>query len=272
MYEKRGGNGDQYVLSPAVRRLLEEREDRKRYAGPRPRRFWYDIEPDKWSLSKADSPDAFRRAVDEYNEDNTDPRLVTNYWRKLWTKWGKVEGRSFEVPDVDYSRDELACLREEGSEMVYMPQGVGWRMLDKLAPSLNLRANAIILDHLEDSDDGGVKSGWLHVERALVRPNKNHTEREAIEMFRAEGRAPLDFVTYGISTISSKVSRRSYLDEVDRDINPPVITWTRLPGSRLYGRCISVQGSPSGNLRISTGIDPDNKDINIGARSKGAKR
>lgn len=162
--------------------------------------------------------DLFTQAITEVKKSPT-PESVTNYWRAKLQVDGARAGLSIEVPDCDWTEEEIKRPMVDirgnpvSAMMVYIPEQLIGKeslvILGKMYPQMGIysvREDTPITDTHETT-------GWIKVEATIAAPNLNTSQKELEDFAKKQGYLGQTESTYILASQASKDLNDHYFDE-----------------------------------------------------------
>lgn len=199
-------------------------------------------------------------AIAAFNASRLTPELLTAHFRDVWTQRGGRIGKTYDVPDLSATPDQLAEIYRGGRRISLVPRGIILEDLGRIFPDMRSWATSKGTTIKSDHSEGG----YLAVETSLDAPNLGSDEGQLRTLFKSQGRQGMTLPTYIIASQDSKLLTGHYLDEK---------TWSRLLGSRDRGgggRVISAYFDSGGDLDVRSPIGRRFRDPGLGGRSEEA--
>lgn len=216
--------------------------------------------------------EGLRPFVQEYQAEKPTPALVNHTWQNTWNVIGEFVEYKYQVPSCDRTVEELAQLREQGREVLlipdvlYTPQGLV--MLGEAFPLMGSWATdpreAVKIKY------GSVRGGCIDIEMSPDAPYRTAsglTEQQLREKIAEDSRRLRRLLTgqrlptYFIGSQFSQLTKE-YFD---------LRTWSRLPGSVFAGRVLGAAFFYSVGRVYVGNWSPGRQGPDLGGRSEGRK-
>lgn len=219
-----------------------------------------------------ESDGVLNQAIAELKANPFSPEANTNYERARLRAKGKVIGLEVIVPACDWTEAEIRrpMKDKEGKEvppmMIYLPDELmGQEGLVKLGQMYPKMGSSSVQGGttVQDSSDANKKGGWIKVEATVDAPNLNTTQGDLEKHAKKTGYFPQRENVYILAAQKSEDLGGCYFDEGQ--------TWSRL-GSRVGGSVVSARFDPNGTLGVDWGLDPRDRDANLGGRFEEVKK
>ncbi len=180
---------------------------------------------------------------------------ITAHLRGVWAERGSRIGKTYDVPELSATPDQLAEIYQDGRRISYVPRGIKLADLGKMFP--DMRSWATSDGTLVRSDQS--KGGYFAVEASVDAPNLRTNEDQLRTLFTSIG---ITLPTYIVASQDSKLETGHYFDERG--------TWSRVLGSRHGGHVVDAYFLPGGNLSVYSDLFPQFVNPNLGGRSQEA--
>ena len=191
------------------------------------------------------------QATAEYKKGVSTPEMWTTYWRDKFQADGRRIGINLEVPDCDWTEEEIkrpmVDMRGVEIEGIMVPviPNLTLPVLGEMYPemqSLTVAQDSPVVDTHNTQ-------GWIKVYGEVNAPNRNTGQAEAEKFAGKKGYLPGREITYILASQAKKDFGNKYLDQGD--------TWSWLPGSRIGDRLVGASFGLRGGLGACWGLNPD---------------
>lgn len=208
------------------------------------------------------SLELLEQAVKEFKEKPHTSEVVTEYWRTLWSIWGKKVGLSLTIPACDRTAQEIEQLEEEGRKLVYVPDELAnqenRRLLARIF--LDLQPSSVTINSVTNESSQG---GWFDIEASPDSPNMNTKEEDLKTQFKKQGKVGQRVNTYIVGSQDAKLQAGHFFDED---------TISRLLGSHSEKSVVLARFSERGHLFVDWRLRPQESGSLLGGRSEGVKK
>lgn len=183
---------------------------------------------------------------------------ITAHLRDVWTERGRRIHKTYDLPDLSATPDQIAEIYQGGRRISYVPRGITLVDLGRMFPDMRSWATSDGTTVRSDQSKGG----YLAVEASVDAPNIGSDEETLRTLFKSLGRKGMTLPTYIVASQDAELETGQYFDGG--------ATWSRLLGSRSGGSVVYAYFYPDGRLDVRSSLSPRNAHPDLGGRSQEA--
>lgn len=208
--------------------------------------------------------------------DVYDPDRVTLYWRGYFNVLQRGTDLKIFVPECEYRRDELEWLANspDPGKPIFVPDQIKIipEDLPALAQLFPVAFSVQSPEVLKEYYSKEVQSGWMDIESSWRIPNTGLTERELREFAQKQNLSGLGLVPYIVGSYDK--AEGHFFDEGDPKDQSLGDMYCRLIDTFHkekvgFDRTATISFSPEGIIDVTTGLGPDQRRGDLGARFAG---